>query len=153
MLDVDVQTQSSARFTRCHSNPDTPSIGWKCGDPTVNSVPQDLVLVMQVCRSFMVGSGDIAELGHSLGGYDRKALWLRDALVFKHRKMLNGVDDERWIEVDEAERTWWGMANLLEQRTAFHAFPDLPWSACLILAFEVDLTYCMRVVDADRSNV
>lgn len=35
------------------------------------------------------------------------------------------------------------MANLLEQRTDLNAFPDLPWSACLILAFEVDLTYYM----------
>lgn len=40
------------------------------------------------------------------------------------------------------------MANFPEQRTALNAFPDLPWSACLILAVEVDLTYCMR----DRSD-
>lgn len=40
------------------------------------------------------------------------------------------------------EGSGWGMANVLEQRIALNAFPDLPWSACLRLAFEVDLMYC-----------
>lgn len=45
------------------------------------------------------------------------------------------------------------MANLPDQQDALNAFPNLPWSACLILAFEVDLTYCMQMVDGDRTNV
>lgn len=45
------------------------------------------------------------------------------------------------------------MANLPEQQAALNAFSNLRWSACLILAFEVDLTYCMQMVDGDRTNV
>lgn len=43
-------------------------------------------------------------LGYSPGGYDKKALSIRDALISKHSKMVNGVDDGRWMEVDETER-------------------------------------------------
>ena len=84
------------------------------GAPNNHSVPQDLMPMMHRSKSYMVGSGDV--LGESNGllpvqnwvthpvDMIEKALSIRDALVSKHRKMGNFVDDGRWMEGDENGR-------------------------------------------------
>ena len=70
--------------------------------------------MMHRSKASMVGSGDV--LGESNGlspvqnwathlvDMIEKTLSIRDALVSKHRKMGNILDDGRWMEGDENER-------------------------------------------------
>lgn len=83
------------------------------GVPNSQTVPQHLVDDAQMqelhggkweCARGSLWAITGARLGYSPGGYHKKALSIRNALVSKQRKMGNVGDDGRWMEVDEIER-------------------------------------------------
>ncbi|KAJ6190972.1 hypothetical protein N7519_000993 [Penicillium mononematosum] len=96
------------------------------GAPKDHNVQHDLVLKMHRCQRYR------HKAEYSPGGYDKKELSIRDALVSKQRKVGNVHDDERWMEEGGIESV---------------AFGELVWP----LGFEVDHASCMRPVGSDRS--
>ncbi|CAG8893393.1 unnamed protein product [Penicillium egyptiacum] len=107
MLDADVYDPIINKVNGCYSNPIPLGLDGSGSSQRSQCATQPRADDAQVpelsggqwgCARGNLWSICSTKLSHSPGGYDKKQLSTRDALVSKQRKVGNVEDDERWME-------------------------------------------------------